>query len=47
VQISMKRIDIQKYITVEALLNSRVIGLVISSEFTRRKKRFKLRGQHI
>ena len=38
----MERIDIQEEVTVEALLNSRVIWLVISSEFAR-KQGFKLK----
>ena len=42
VKIGLERIDIQEGITVEALLDSRVTGLVISSEFAR-KQRFKLK----
>ena len=42
VKISLKRIDMQKRITVEALLDSRATDLVMSLEFTRRK-RFKLK----
>ena len=42
VKIGLERIDMQKGIIVEVLLNSGVIGLVISSEFTR-KQRFKLK----
>ena len=42
VKIGLERIDIQKGIIVEVLLDSGVIGLVISSEFTR-KQRFKLK----
>jgi len=38
----LERIDIQKEITVEVLLNSEVMGLVISLEFARRQ-RFKLK----
>ena len=36
VKIRLKRIDIQKGITVEVLLNSETIGLVMSSEFARK-----------
>ena len=42
VKIGLKRIDIQKGITVEALLDSRATGLVMSSEFAR-KQGFKLK----
>jgi len=42
VKIGLERIDMQEKITVEALLNSSVTGLVISLEFAR-KKRFKLK----
>ena len=42
VKIGLERIDMQKGIIVEVLLDSGVIGLVISSEFTR-KQRFKLK----
>jgi len=42
VKIGLEGIDTQKEITVEALLDSRVTGLVISSEFAR-KKGFKLK----
>ena len=42
VKIRLKRIDIQKGITVKALLNSGVTGLVMSLEFAK-KKRFKLK----
>ena len=42
VKIMLKRIDIQEGVIVEVLLDSGVIGLVISSEFTR-KQRFKLK----
>ena len=42
VRIGLGRIDIQKEITVEVLLNSGVMGLVISLEFARRQ-RFKLK----
>ena len=36
VKIGLERIDIQEGIMVEALLDSRVTGLVISSEFARK-----------
>ena len=42
VKIGLERIDTQEGIMVEALLDSGVIGLVISSEFAR-KQRFKLK----
>ena len=42
VKIGLERIDIQKRIMVEALLNSRVIELVISLEFAY-KQRFQLK----
>ena len=42
VKIGLKRIDIQEGITVEALLDSGVIVLVMSSEFAR-KQEFKLK----
>ena len=42
VKIRLKKIDIQKGITVKALLNSGVTGLVMSSEFAK-KKGFKLK----
>jgi len=42
VKIGLERIDMQKEITVEALLDSSMIGLVMSSEFTR-KQRFMLK----
>ena len=42
VKIGLERIDMQEGIMVEALLDSRVTGLVISSEFTR-KQGFKLK----
>ena len=42
VKIGLERIDIQEEITVEALLDSGVIGLVMSSEFVR-KQGFKLK----
>jgi len=42
VKIRLKRIDTQKGITVEALLDSRATGLVMSSEFAR-KQEFKLK----
>ena len=41
-KIGLKRIDKQEGIMVEALLDSGAIGLVMSSEFTR-KQRFKLK----
>ena len=41
VKIGLERINTQEEITVEALLDNRAIGLVISSEFVR-KQRFKL-----
>ena len=42
VKIVLERIDTQEGITVEALLDSRATGLVMSSEFTR-KQGFKLK----
>ena len=42
VKISLERIDMQKGITVKALLDSRITGLVITSEFTK-KQRFKFK----
>ena len=42
VKIRLDRIDIQEEITVEALLDSRVTGLVMSSEFVK-KQGFKLK----
>ena len=42
VKIGLKKINIQEKVTVEALLNSGVTGLVISSEFMR-KQGFKLK----
>ena len=42
VKIGLERIDTQEGITVEALLNSRAIGLVMSSEFAK-KQSFKLK----
>jgi len=42
VKIGLERIDMQEGIMVEALLDSGVTGLVMSSEFTR-KQRFKLK----
>ena len=42
VKIGLERIDTQKEITVEVLLDSETTGLVMSSEFTR-KQRFKLK----
>ena len=41
-KIGLERIDMQKGITVEALLDSRATGLVMSLEFTR-KQGFKLK----
>ena len=42
VKIGLERIDTQEGITVEALLDSGAMGLVMSSEFTR-KQGFKLK----
>lgn len=42
VKIGLERINIQKLITVKALLNNRAIGLVMSSKFARRKE-FKIK----
>ena len=42
VKIELERIDMQKEVIVEALLGSRAIGLVVSSEFVR-KQGFKLK----
>ena len=42
VKIGLERIDIQEGITVEALLDSGAVGLVISSEFMK-KQGFKLK----
>ena len=42
VKIRLERLDMQKGITVEALLDSGTTGLVMSSEFTR-KQGFKLK----
>jgi len=42
VKIELERIDMQEGITVEALLDSRATGLVMSSEFAR-KQGFKLK----
>ena len=42
VKIGLERIDIQEGVIVEALLNSRVIELVMSLEFARKQK-FKLK----
>jgi len=42
VKIGLERIDMQEGVTVEVLLNSRIMRLVISSEFTR-KQGFKLK----
>ena len=41
-KIGLERIDMQEEVAVEALLNSRAIGLVISLKFAR-KQRFKLK----
>ena len=41
-KIGLERIDMQEGITVEALLDSRVTGLVMSSEFAK-KQGFKLK----
>ena len=37
VKIGLERIDTQEGVTVEALLDSRATGLVMSSEFTRKQ----------
>ena len=42
VKIGLERIDTQEEVIVEALLDSRATGLVMSSEFTR-KQEFKLK----
>jgi len=42
VKIGLEKIDTQEWIIVEALLYSRAIGLVMSSEFAREKE-FKLK----
>ena len=42
VKIGLERIDIQEGVTVEVLLDSRAIGLMMSLEFAR-KQRFKLK----
>ena len=42
VKISLERVDTQEGVTVEALLDSGAMGLVMSSEFAR-KQRFKLK----
>jgi len=42
VKIGLERIDMQEGVTVEVLLNSRIMRLVISLEFTR-KQGFKLK----
>ena len=42
VRIRLERIDIQKKVMVETLLDSRVIELMMSLEFTK-KQRFKLK----
>jgi len=46
VKIRLERIDIQKKVMVETLLDSRVIELVISLEFTK-KQRFKLKKTYL
>ena len=38
VKIGLERVDIQEVIIIEALLDSSTMGLVISSEFTRKQK---------
>ena len=43
VKIKLEIIDIQKEVTVKALLDSRATGLVISSEFAKKKQEFKLK----
>ena len=43
VKIELERIDTQEGIIVKALLDSRATELVMSSEFARRKKVFKLK----
>jgi len=42
VKIGLERLDMQEGVTVEALLDSRATGLVMSSEFTK-KQGFKLK----
>ena len=42
IKIGLERLDMQEGITVEVLLNSRAMGVVMSSEFAR-KKGFKLK----
>ena len=42
VKIGLERIDIQKEVTIEALLDIRVTGLVMSLDFAK-KQRFKLK----
>ena len=42
VKIGLEKINIQKEVTVKALLDSGAMGLVMSSEFTR-KQEFKLK----
>jgi len=46
VKIRLERIDIQKKVMVETLLDSRVIELVISLEFTK-KQRFKFKKTYL
>jgi len=36
IKIGLERVDMQEGVTVEALLNSRAIGLVVSLEFARK-----------
>ena len=43
VKIGLERIDMQEGITVEALLDSGVTGLVMSSKFAKKKQGFKLK----
>jgi len=49
VNIELERVNTQEEITVEALLDSRVTGLVMSSKFARRQgfKLKKLKNQYI
>ena len=46
VRIRLERIDIQKKVMVETLLDSRVIELIISLEFIK-KQRFKLKKTYL
>ena len=43
VKIGLERIDTQKRVTVEALLDSGTTGLVMSSEFAKKKQELKLK----